>query len=79
MFSLIRTPHPTTGIEHSIHARFFGSWENNLIVAGTDNLRVFRLVPDPEGQVVGADKPKMKLECLGICTQRYMKDFLSKL
>lgn len=64
MFSLIRTPHPSTGIEHSIEARFFGPLENNLVTAGTDNLRVFRLVPDPEGQVIGADRPKMKLECM---------------
>ena len=64
MFSIIRTPHPTTGIEHSIQAKFFGPWETNLITAGTDTLRVFRLVPDLEGQVIGADKPKMKLECL---------------
>lgn len=64
MFSIIRTPHPATGVEHSIQARFFGPWENNLIIAGTNSLRVFRLVPDLEGQVIGADRPKMKLECL---------------
>ena len=64
MFSLVRTPHPSTGIEHSIQAHFFGPWEKNLLVAGTDNLRIFRLVPDLEGQVVGADRPKMKLECM---------------
>ena len=65
MFSLIRTPHSSTGIEHSIQARFFGPCETNLIVAGTDNLRVFRLVPDLEGQVpLGSDRPKMKMECL---------------
>ena len=64
MFSVIRTPHPSTGIEHSIQARFFGPWEDNLLVAGTDNLRVFRLVPDLEGQMALADRPKMKLECM---------------
>ena len=64
MFSVIRTPHPSTGIEHSIQARFFGPWEDNLVVAGTDNLRVFRLVPDLEGQMALADRPKMKLECM---------------
>ena len=68
MFSIVRTPHPTTGIEHSIQARFFGPWETNLVVAGTDSLRVFRLVPDLEGQVIGADKPKMKLECMASFT-----------
>ena len=46
MYSLIRTPHPPTGVEHSIEAHFFGPWERNLVVAGANILRVFRLVPD---------------------------------
>ena len=54
MYSLVRTPHPPTGVEHSIEAHFFGPWERNLVVAGANILRVFRLVPDlsqndPEG------------------------------
>ena len=65
MFSVVRTPHPSTGIEHSIQARFFGPLENNLVVAGTDNLRIFRLVPDIESNMFhDADSPKVKLECL---------------
>jgi cleavage and polyadenylation specificity factor subunit 1 len=68
MFSLVRTPHPATGVEHSIQARFFGPGETNLIVAGTNNLRVFRLVPDFESQNVGQDSPKMKLECMATYT-----------
>ena len=46
MYSLLRTPHPPTGVEHSIEAHFFGPWERNLLVAGANILRVFRLVPD---------------------------------
>ena len=54
MYSLLRTPHPPTGVEHSIEAHFFGPWERNLLVAGATALRVFRLIPDlsqnnPEG------------------------------
>ena len=54
MYSLIRTPHPPTGVEHAIEAHFFGPWERNLVVAGANILRIFRLVPDlsqngPEG------------------------------
>ena len=65
MFSVVRTPHPSTGIEHSIQARFFGPLENNLVVAGTDNLRIFRLVPDIESNMFhDADSPKVKMECL---------------
>ena len=64
MFSLLRTTHPATGVEHSVEARFFGPWENNLLIAGANNLRVFRLIPDLEGQMFSADRPKMKLECM---------------
>lgn len=64
MFSLLRTTHPATGVEHSIEAKFFGPWETNLLIAGTNSLRVFRLLPDLEGQMFSADRPKMKLECL---------------
>ena len=46
MYSLLRTPHPPTGVEHSIEAHFFGPWERNLLVAGANVLRVFRLIPD---------------------------------
>ena len=60
-WNLLRTNHPATGVEHSIEAKFFGPWENNLLIAGTNNLRVFRLVPDLEGQMISADRPKMKM------------------
>ena len=46
MYSLLRTPHPPTGVEHAVEAHFFGPWERNLLVAGANMLRVFRMVPD---------------------------------
>ena len=46
MYSVIRTPHPATAVEHSIEAHFFGPWERNLVIAGANLLRVFRLIPD---------------------------------
>ncbi len=67
MFSVVRSPHPATGIEHSVYAKFFGPWETNLVTAGTNNLRVFRLVPDQE-TTLNAAHPKMKLECLATFT-----------
>ena len=44
-----RTSHPPTGVEHSVEAHFYGRWERNLVVAGANVLRVFRLVPNQEG------------------------------
>ena len=44
-----RTSHPPTGVEHSVEAHFYGRWERNLVVAGANVLRVFRLVPNQDG------------------------------
>ena len=80
MYSLLRTPHPPTGVEHAVEAHFFGPWERNLLVAGANTLRVFRLVPDlsqnsystntavineQTGEVtVNGKHVKMRLECV---------------
>jgi cleavage and polyadenylation specificity factor subunit 1 len=68
MFSMVRTPHPPTGVEHSIYANFFGHGQKNLIVAGANILRVFRLVPDESDAATVVSEglqrpPKMRLEC----------------
>ena len=69
MFSMVRTPHPPTGVEHSVYANFFGFGEKNLVVAGANILRVLRLVPDEADAAVVSSEglerpPKMRLECL---------------
>ena len=69
MFSMLRTPHPPTGVEHSIYANFFGYGEKNLVAAGANVLKVFRLIPDETDAAVVASQglerpPKMRLECM---------------
>lgn len=72
MFSLFKQTYPATGVEHSIYCRFFGGPEKNLVVAGANVLRVFRLIPNIDdkgvkkepGEQVDGQPPKMKLECL---------------
>lgn len=61
MYSLLRMPHAATGIEHSLYGNFFGPWEKNLLVAGANVLRVFRLMPESNEN---PSAPKMRLECL---------------
>ena len=62
MFSMVRTSHPATGVEHryrvlskqqldlmitfSLSCSFFHLGEKNLVVAGADILRVFQMVPE---------------------------------
>lgn len=46
MFSVCRQSHPATAVEHAITCHFFNRTERSLVVAGSNVLRVFRLVPD---------------------------------
>ncbi|XP_069051049.1 cleavage and polyadenylation specificity factor subunit 1 isoform X1 [Lepisosteus oculatus] len=48
MYAVYRQAHPPTGIEFSVFCNFFSSEERNLVVAGTSQLYVYRLVHDVE-------------------------------
>ncbi|XP_041375883.1 cleavage and polyadenylation specificity factor subunit 1-like isoform X2 [Gigantopelta aegis] len=69
MYSVCKQIHPPTGIEHCVYCNFYNSWEKNLIIAGVNQLHVYRLNSEPEiGSAVQDDKPterKTRLECLG--------------
>lgn len=70
MFSLFRQTYPASCVEHAIYCRFFNSKEKNLVVAGANVLRVFRLIPNVDEKTFLKEcsedqPPKMKLECLG--------------
>lgn len=76
MFSIFKQTYPATGVEHSIYCRFYGGQEKNLVVAGANVLRVFRLIPSTDekgikkeaGEPNDGQPPKMKLECLASYT-----------
>ena len=46
MYSISKTTHPATGVEHAITCSFFNRSEKCLVVAGANIIRVFRLIPD---------------------------------
>lgn len=48
MFSVCKQTHPATGIEHSISCHFFNNYEENIVTAGANSLKVFRITPDVE-------------------------------
>ena len=48
MYSIHKTMHPPTGIELSLYCSLMGQGDQQLVVAGSNMLKVFRLVPDPE-------------------------------
>ncbi|XP_014213908.1 cleavage and polyadenylation specificity factor subunit 1 [Copidosoma floridanum] len=68
MYSIIKTTHPATGVEHAITCNFFNRAEKCLVVAGANIIRVFRLIPnvDPakKEKFTESRPPKMRLECL---------------
>ena len=62
MYTVVRSAHPATGVEHCLSCYFFNSEEKNLVVAGANVLRVYRLVPDHTKNQ--EDVSKLKMECL---------------
>lgn len=48
MYSICKTTHPATGIEHALTCNFFNQSEKSLVVAGANIIRVLRLIPDIE-------------------------------
>lgn len=68
MFSICKQSHEATGVEFTVTCRFFNIAEENIITAGANVLKVFRIIPDvPSGSAekfTDARPPKMRLECL---------------
>ncbi|KAL7640863.1 UNVERIFIED_CONTAM: hypothetical protein RMT77_008000 [Armadillidium vulgare] len=73
MYTLCRTSHLATAVEHSVYCNFFHTAEKSLIISGANVLRVFRLVPEVQTKTPGAQRredkddispPKVKLECM---------------
>jgi cleavage and polyadenylation specificity factor subunit 1 len=48
MFSICKQTVPASGIEFAIKCNFFNNLEKNLVVAGANVLKVFRIIPDVE-------------------------------
>ena len=48
MYALYKEVHPPTVVEHCASCNFFSGKETNLVVAGTTQLRVFRLIEPTE-------------------------------
>ena len=46
MYSICKTTHPATGLEHAITCYFFNRTEKCLVTAGANIIKVFRLIPD---------------------------------
>lgn len=43
VYALYRQLHPVTGLEHCVYCNFIDIHEKNLVVAGTNQLQVYRL------------------------------------
>ena len=50
MFSICKQTHPATGVEFSVSCHFFNNFEENIVTAGANVLKVFRIIPDVDGK-----------------------------
>lgn len=64
MFSVCKQTHPATGIEHTISCRFFNNYEENIVTAGANILKVFRITPDVEPNTT--EKFSGKFDCISV-------------
>ncbi|XP_029637941.1 cleavage and polyadenylation specificity factor subunit 1 [Octopus sinensis] len=71
MYGVYRPTHAPTGIEHCIYCNFFNNIEKSLIIAGVNQLHVFRLTPEEAAlfgdklpERIGEIRKKLKLECM---------------
>lgn len=76
MFSICKQSHPATAVEFAITCRFFNNIEENVVVAGANILKIYRIYPNIDGnqrqQKINANDlralSKMRLECLASYT-----------
>ncbi|XP_037944960.1 cleavage and polyadenylation specificity factor subunit 1 [Teleopsis dalmanni] len=75
MFSLCKQTHPATSVEYAISCRFFNNYEDNLVIAGANVLKVYRIYPYVDSiqrQKINPNEiripPKMRLECMASYT-----------
>lgn len=52
MYAVYRQAHTPTAVEFSVYCNFISSKEKNLVVAGTSQLFVYRIIHDVEVTVV---------------------------
>ncbi|XP_048576873.1 cleavage and polyadenylation specificity factor subunit 1 isoform X2 [Nematostella vectensis] len=68
MYAIYKETHPPTGVEFCVNCHFYSARESNLVVAGTTEVRVFRLCyqqEDSSSAESGGSSLKRKLELVG--------------
>ncbi len=48
MYAVYRQAHPPTAVEFAVYCNFISGQEKNLVVAGTSQLYVYRIIYDVE-------------------------------
>ena len=56
MYNICKTSHAITAVEHSLYCNFYHTAEKSLVVAGGNNIKVFRLVPEVQSKAPGTIK-----------------------
>ncbi|XP_041102417.1 cleavage and polyadenylation specificity factor subunit 1-like isoform X2 [Polyodon spathula] len=61
MYAVYRQAHPPTAVEFSVYCNFISSHENNLVVAGTSQLYVYRIIHDVETTSKGEKSSEVRI------------------
>jgi len=71
MYAVYRQAHTPTAVEFSVYCNFISSREKNLVVAGTSQLFVYRIIHDVEVIIVSLARlciPLLEIQALkGLC------------
>ena len=51
LYAIFKQAHPPSSIEHCLVCNFYSAFENNLVVAGTSLVRVYKLVDDKVAKI----------------------------
>ena len=52
LYAIFKQAHPPSSIEHCLVCNFYSAFENNLVVAGTSLVRVYKLVDDKVAELL---------------------------
>ena len=71
MYAVYRQAHTPTAVEFSVYCNFISNKEKNLVVAGTSQLCVYRIIHDVE-----VKKPLLSSICYYLNVELHMKMIL---
>lgn len=67
MFSICKQTVPASGVEFAVKCNFFNTLEKNLVIGGSNILKVYRILPDVEINTTEKFTGELQWAVLKIC------------